>query len=420
MIREAFRLYRGKARLLRSAAAGDPVSRVLSMPRGVAGYDRYERVRERGELVRGRSGLYMTASHAVCGKLLRSPDFGAVPTTVSKRALRPTDGSAQRLVHPLDDSFASIDPPEHTRLRKIVAPAFTPQAMRAQEEFVTDVVEQELDRVDRQSTVDLIDEFAVRVPSRVICEMLGMPTSDHELFVRWGIEFGAIVDGARTPGEVRRTRQLLTEMAAYFTELCARRSREPGEDLVSRMVRATEAGEMTQPGLVATCEALLIGGFVTTANIIGNGVVGLLAEPEQHARFLADPEGLAATLVEETLRLDAPAQYSVRITRTPTTLAGKDLAAGSPVVALLAAANRDPEVFTDPHRLDLTRPNPHDHLAFAAGIHYCIGASLARLEGRIALRALFTRYPDLRITGRPRYCPSRVIRGPQHLPVSVR
>ncbi|WP_086818541.1 cytochrome P450 [Allokutzneria sp. NRRL B-24872] len=416
MIREAVRLYKGKARLVRSAVRGDPVSRVLNLPRGQAGYDRYEDVRAAGDLVRGPSGLYMTASHALCGKVLRSPEFGAVPTTVSKRTLRPVGGSG-RLVHPLDDSFASVDPPEHGRLRKIVAPAFTPQAMRAQEEFVTGVVEEELDRLAGASTADLIGEFAVRVPSRVICEMLGMPVADHELFVRWGIEFGAIVDGARTPGEVRRTRKLLTEMASYFSDLCDRRAADPGEDLVSRMVRATEAGEMTREGLVATCEALLIGGFVTTANIIGNAVVGLFDEPEQHQRFLADPAGLAATLVEETLRLDAPAQYSVRIVRTPTTLAGQDLAAGSPIVTLLAGANRDPEVFADPHRLDLGRHNPHDHLSFAAGIHYCIGASLARLEGRIALAALFARYPDLRIAGRVRYCPSRVIRGPQYLPV---
>ncbi|NUS73394.1 MAG: cytochrome P450 [Corynebacteriales bacterium] len=357
----------------------------------------------------------MSVSHAVCKELLRSNAFGAVPTTVSKRALLPADDGGP-LVHPLDDSFASMDPPEHTRLRKIVAPSFTPAAMRAQTSFVERVVQEELDRLDGHGKVDLIDEFAVRVPSRVICELLGMPTSDHELFVKWGIEFGVIVDGARTPGELRRTRVLLTEMSRYFTALCEQRSHEPQDDLITKMVQSAAAGEMTQAGLIATCEALLIGGFVTTANIIGNGVVALLAQPDQRDMFLQNLD-LAATLVEEVLRLDAPAQYSVRITREPVELAGAELKKGTPIVALLAGANRDPAVFTAPDQLDLARPNPRDHLSFAAGIHYCIGAGLARLEGEIALRALFERFPGLKIAGRAQYCPSRVIRGPMHLPV---
>jgi cytochrome P450 len=243
-----------------------------------------------------------------------------------------------------------------------------------------------------------------------------MPPSDHELFVHWGLEFGAIVDGARTPGELRRTRTLLTEMGEYFTDLCAQRALDPRDDMITKLVQATAAGEMTQNGLISTCEALLIGGFVTTANIIGNGVVALRAHPDQLDAFLGNPD-LATPLVEEVLRLDAPAQYSVRITREPVTLAGRELPQGTPLVALLAGANRDPAVFAHPDQLDLARPNPREHLSFAAGIHYCIGAGLARLEGEIALRALFARFPNMTIAGEVRYCPSRVIRGPMELPV---
>ncbi|WP_037077265.1 cytochrome P450 [Pseudonocardia spinosispora] len=419
-VRHTLSLYRSRARLMRSAALGDPVARILAMPRGSAGYARYEKVRARGELVRGRSGTYMTVSHRVCNEVLRSDAFGAVPTAASKHVLTPTNGRLDRLVHPLDDSFASVDPPEHPRLRKIVAPFFTPAAMRRLRGFVDEVIDDELDRLDRPERLDLISEFAVRVPSRVICEMLGLPPSDHERFVRWGIEFGATVDGARTPGDLLRTRTLLTEMTEYFEDLCAVRALSPGgADMVSAMVAATEAGEMTRRGLVATCQALLIGGFVTTANIIGNGVVGLMQHPAQRDALLADPT-LAATLVEEVLRLEAPAQYSVRIALRPVTVAGHSLERGTPVVTLLAGANRDPEVFPNPNALDLSRPNSRDHLSFAAGIHYCIGAGLARMEGEIALKALFARFPDLRIEGKVAYCPSRVIRGPYVLPIRPR
>jgi cytochrome P450 len=173
---------------------------------------------------------------------------------------------------------------------------------------------------------------------------------------------------------------------------------------------------MTAAQVLATSEALLIGGFVTTANIIGNGALALLRNPDQFEALRAHP-GLAENAVEEVLRLVAPAQYSVRVARNPVSLAGHDLPAGTPIVLLLAAANRDPEVFPDPTRFDIARDNARRHLAFAAGIHYCIGAGLARMEGQIALRALVERFPGLRLAGRVRYCPSRVIRGPLALPV---
>lgn len=418
-LRRDLRLYRGTARLWNSALRGDPVAQVLCLPRGRDGYARYERIRDRGDLVRGRSGLFMTASYRACSELLRGEDFGAVPTPVSKMKLRPPAGGPVEMVHPLDDSFVSLDPPEHTRLRKMVAPGFTPRALHARRSFVEDVVIKQLDRLDSAEPIELISAYAVQVPSQVICELLGLPRTDHNLFVRWGLEFGAIVDGVRTPRDLRRTRALLAEMAGYFTRLIEHRRERPGDDLLSGLVSATAGGEMTSRGLLATCEALLIGGFVTTANIIGNGVLALLAAPEQRDAFVAEPE-LAGKVVEEVLRLEAPAQYSVRVARRDVSLAGQDLAEGTPIVALLAAANRDPDVFPDPEQFDINRPNARDHLSFAAGIHYCIGAGLARMEGEIALRALFERFPRLALAGPVRYCPSRVIRGPLRLPVHSR
>ncbi|MFQ6396364.1 cytochrome P450 [Nocardia sp. KC 131] len=413
-------LYRARLRLGASVAVGDPVARVLHMPRGADGYANYEKIRARGDLVRGRSGLCMTASYAVCNEVLRSDRFFAAPTSAVRLKLTPP--SWQRsdvLVHPLDDSFASANPPEHTALRRIVAPFFSPQLMRARHAYIEKVVAEQLDRLDRDEPVDLIDEFAIQVPSKVICEILGLPESDHPLFVRWGIEFGATVDGARSASERRRTQVLLAELTDYFDAVVADRQRRPGEDLISKLATAVAEGAMTRIGLLATCQALLIGGFVTTANIIGNAVVALSENPEQREAFASDLD-LTNQVVEEVLRLQAPAQYSVRVAREPTRLAGQDLRKGTPVVTLLAAANRDPEVFTDPERFDIDRANARDHLSFAAGPHYCIGAGLARLEGQIALRALLERFPRIRVAGPVRYCPSRVIRGPEHVLVHCR
>ncbi|WP_205873320.1 cytochrome P450 [Mycobacterium camsae] len=315
--------------------------------------------------------------------------------------------------------MAAANPPEHTRLRKLVAPHFSPEVLRARRAFVEDLVDRQLDRLDCGEPVDLIDEFAIQVPSRVISELLGLPHQDHFLFARWGVEFAATIDGARGLRDRRRIHRLLAEMTEYFAAVVADRTRHPGEDLISSLIDAVAADLLTEVQLLATCQALLIGGFVTTSNIIGNAVVALSQNPPQRAAFTADVDR-AGRLVEEVLRLQAPAQYSVRLARESTTLAGHELHPGTPVVTLLAAANRDPAVFADPNAFDIGRPNSHEHLSFAAGAHYCLGASLARLEGTIALRALYARYPDLTIAGDVSYFPSRVIRGPLHLPVRCR
>ncbi|WP_433490280.1 cytochrome P450 [Nocardia grenadensis] len=409
------RLYRNSLRLHTSTLLGDPVASVLNLRRGSDGHTHYERIRARGDLIRGRSGLCMTASHAVCKEVLRDNRFAVAPTSAVRLKLRPLPGQhTDFLVHPLDDSLASANPPEHTRLRKLVAPLFGAAQLRARREFVEELVERQLDALDGGEPVDLIDAFALRIPSLVIAELLGLPAADHDHFARWGIEFGATVDGARGVRERRRTQVLLAELTDYFAAAVAKRRAEPGPDLITALGAAVDEGAMTEAGLVATCQALLIGGFVTTANIIGNAVVALSQNPAQHEMFAADP-GLAGAVVEETLRWEAPAQYSVRVAGEPLELAGRQLTAGTPVVALLAAANRDPAVFAEPGRFDIARRNAREHLAFAAGVHYCLGAGLARMEGEIALRGLYRRFPRVRAVGAPVYCPSRVIRGPRHL-----
>lgn len=409
---ERWSMYRARAKRWRAAMLGDPVARVLSLPRGRPGFDRYEDVRKIGNLVRGRDGLYMTASYRTCDVMLRSADFGAVPTGVSR-------GDRAHVVHPLDHSFPSMDPPEHTRLRKVVAPWFSPQALREQRPLVERIVTRNLDLLDKHRYADLIGEFALRVPSEVICELLELPIDDHDLFTWWGTEFGALVDGARTPRELRRTLALLAEMADYFGDVLDQRQEAPGTGVLSELARASADGRMSRTAALATAESLLIGGFITTVSIIGTATRAVLSDPGQRDAFLSNQDQ-AANLVEESLRFDAPAQYCVRVVKQHTSLDGQELAPGSPVIALLAGANRDPEVFTEPDRFDIARPNARDHLSFAAGIHYCVGAGLARMEAEIALRGLFERFPSLRLAGPARYGASRVIRGPSLLPVRPR
>lgn len=409
------RLHRNSLRLHTARALGDPVAAVLGLRRGADGHHAYERIRDRGELVRGHSGLCMSATHSVCNAVLRDNRFHVAPTSAVRLKLRPLPNQhTDYLVHPLDDSLASKNPPQHTKLRKAIAPLLGATQLRSRRAFIEKLVERLLDRLDRDEPVDLIGNFALRVPSLVIAELLDLPPEDHDRFAHWGLEFGATVDGARSGRERHRTGVLLSELTDYFAAVTAQRRQHPGDDLISALITSVDQGVMTEPELVSTCQALLIGGFVTTANVIGNAVVALSATPAQRDHLVADPD-LASDVVEEALRWEAPAQYSVRIAGEDLELSGEHLAKGTPVVALLAAANRDPEVFDQPERFDIARPNSRDHLAFAAGVHYCLGAGLARLESEVALRALYRRYPRLQQVGRPIYCPSRVIRGPRRL-----
>ncbi|MEV0677635.1 cytochrome P450 [Actinosynnema sp. NPDC050436] len=415
VVKNATLLFLSRTIVRGHALLGDPAARLFGMSPTRDPYPTYESVRERGPVVRSRMGLHLTASHELCNSLLRDPGFG--PMAANELSL--IDSSAyvgtRRLVNPVEESFLVLDPPDHTRLRRLVAPWFTPRGLRDQVATVERVVEEYLDEVSGRPTFDLVGDFAARVPIQVIADLLGVPDADHAAFARWGGALVNALDGVRDLKEVRALHRGLREFEAFLDDLVEHRRRHPGDDVVSRLAQHED---LRREDLIATTELLLVAGFETTVNLIGNSVLAVLADPGLRERLVDDP-GCAEDVVEETLRLDPPVQYTVRAPFADTEIAGTRLRKGTPVVLLLAGANRDPAVFADPHRFRPGRPDGREHLAFSAGIHYCLGANLARMEGAAALRGLFRRFPDLRAAGRVRRRPSRVIRGPERFPVST-
>lgn len=403
------------------ALFGDPLAQLFSLRPGADPYPIYERARARGDLSRSRLGLYATASYRVTNAVLRDPRFGVdTRAALMDMDVLLRDSAGRRPIHPVDDSFIALDPPRHTRLRRTVAPWFTPRALRERTPDIERVIGSVLDELDTRPEWDLVDDFAAPITIRVICDIFGIPVVDYARFARWGAVLGATLDGVRSVAELRRLRDTLVELEAFFVELVEQRRREPGDDLVSKVVAAHPGGEpLARQDLLATCQLLLLAGFETTVNLLGNAALALLHDRAARERLIADPR-LAPNVVEEVLRWDSSVQYTVRAAAEPVSLEGVDLPRGSLVVLLLAGANRDPAVFPRPDRLDLDRPNSHDHLSFSAGAHYCLGAGLARLESATALRMLLERQPSLRLAGPIVRRPSRNIRGAQHLPVTGR
>jgi cytochrome P450 len=399
---------------------GDPVARLISRRPEEDPYPIYERIRAGGELVRGNIGAFATCDHAMASAILSdSKRFGSfavakhkpIDTTVH-------DDEGRRLIVPMDDSFLSMDPPDHTRLRRMVAPWFSPRAIRQRTETIEAMLEEILDELGRRGRWDAVNDLSVRVPIRVIAAFFGIGEDNYEDFRRWGGIIGTSVDGIRTMSDLRDFRQMLIEMRDFFNDLIAKRTTEPGDDLVSFMVQAAPEGEpLTGDEMIATCGVLLGAGFETTVNLIGNCILTVLGHEDVRQRLLADPE-LIPGAVEEVLRWDAPVQYLLRVTTEPVTMAGVDIPADAPVFVVIGGANRDPRVFgDDADDLDITRPTSRKHLTFGDGIHLCVGAGLARIEAAATLRVLLRKFPDLQLDVGAQRRPTRVVRGMTTLPV---
>ncbi|MGE5762965.1 MAG: cytochrome P450 [Mycobacterium leprae] len=317
-----------------------------------------------------------------------------------------------------DPSLLRLDPPDHTRLRKLVSKAFTPRAVERLRPRVEQIVDELLERVDTGS-VELIREFAYPLPLTVISELLGVPASDREPLRRWSSD---LVDQGLTmddPELLRRSRQANRELDDYLRQLVSERRRTPRDDLVSALVTAEEGGDqLTERELIDTCGLLLVAGHETTVNLIGNGMLALLTHPEELRRLRNDPS-LIECAVEEMLRYDSPVQAQPRAVTQDLELRGIGLRRHDVVLPMFGAANRDPAVFPNPDEFDITRAD-NRHVAFGQGIHFCLGAPLARLEAQIAIPALLRRFPrvELRRT-QLRWRASWFLRGLEELPLTV-
>jgi P450-derived glycosyltransferase activator len=385
---------------------GDPMALLQLRPARDDPYTIYERMRRNGAIQPTRLGNWVTVNHRLCNLVLRDRRFG----------VRPADVSLARTPGDPDLSFLEMNPPDHTRLRRLVQPAFSPKQMADYGPRIERTVGQLLDRAEAAGRFYPVATLAAPLPVAVITELLGIPDADAGRFAQYGRLIGGALDGIRSLSHAARLRAADAELTDLFERLFALRRAEPADDLVSQLV-AAEGDQVKPSELRALCGLLLVAGFETTVNLIGNAVNALLDHPEQWAALCADPATMAAKAVEETLRYDPPVQRTGRFALQRVELDGIDIHKGQFVVTLLGAANRDPEVYPLPDRFDLHREQSVDHLAFSSGIHYCVGAPLARLEATIALRALAERMPRLRRAGRTRRRNANTIRGPIHLPV---
>jgi cytochrome P450 len=412
------------AYLRRNARRGDPMARLLRDPAiRNEPFGLYEELRAGGAVSVGGLGL-LTPSHAVASEVLRSEHFGvgwdrlAAPWLVRWALQFGDELDAAGVAEP--PSMLVVDPPEHTRFRRLVSRSFTPRAVAAAEPAVQKTAEALLDGLEtRAGVVDLVEAYAAQLPVLVIADLLGVPTERREDFLRWGAAAAATLDPGLPLRRYVAAERALRAMHAFLRGHFARLRSDPGDDLVSRLVHLPPEEALTERELHATVMLLLGAGFETTVNLLGNAVVLLDRHRDQWEALLADPDGWP-NAVEEVLRHDSPVQITGRTARADVEVAGRRVREGTRITVLLGAANRDPEVFEDPARFDVTRRNARDHLAFSAGVHYCVGAGLARLEGVLGLRALAERFPRLRVAGTPVRRDLRTLRGFDRLPVALR
>jgi len=351
-------------------------------------YPMLQRLREVDPVNLTPAGFYRLTRYADVIRLLEQ-----VPNGV-----RPTDGSFPPSAVLPDGPFGLFmlqqDPPNHTRLRKLVSKAFTPRAIEALRPKVQAITDQLLDAVAEKGEMDVIADLALPVPSTVICEMMGVPVADRAKFTEWTAQathlLAAMLSG---PEVVERGIAASMSLAAYFQDLIEDRRRHLTDDILSHLIRAEEAGDrLSTDELLSQSIGLLIAGFETTIGLIGNGVLQLIRHPHELRKLQADPQ-LITTAVEECLRFDGPIALTGRYLHADAELGGKLIAKDTQVWAMLFAANRDPAQFPDPDRFDIAR-KPNEHVAFGGGPHFCLGAFLARMEGQIAIGSLVRRFGD--------------------------
>jgi cytochrome P450 len=384
-------------------------------------YPAYAQLRRTAPAWEPIPGLRVLSRHHDCAAVLRDTRFGHTEgdEIVTRPNRRAAPVGATGHDRPPVRSFLGLNPPDHTRLRRLVARSFTPRRVEDLLPRMEEITAGLLEAVRGQEVVDVVEALASPLPVGVISELLGIPEPDRPRLVEWSHALAKSIEPAFLISESDRERQVRArnEFGAYLSGLIAERRARPGPDLVSDLVSTRDRDEsLTEVELIATCILLLIAGHETTTSLIGNGMLALLRHPDQLARLRASPE-LAGGAVEELLRYDSPVQLTMRTVLDDATAGGVEVGKGSFLLVLLGSANRDPDAHPQPDRLDIERP-PTPHLAFGQGIHFCLGAPLARLEAQVALRAL-SRTGAMELAEDPEWKDNVVLRGVRRLAVQM-
>jgi cytochrome P450 len=376
-------------------------------------YPTYAELRTHDPIHRMPTGVVLSR-YDDCALVLSDPRFGTAAPAGRDGAL-PAEHPLVRLAQ----AMLFRDPPDHTRLRALVSKAFTRRAVESLVPRIEEITRELCDAMAGEQHVDLVTAIAYPLPIAVICELLAIPVEDREQFHDWSRQLSGVVDLVSDEKIIARGAQAAAFFLGYFDELVPKRWSEPGDDVLSALVAAEdEEGRLSHDELLSTCVQLVFGGHETTQNLISNGMYALLSEQGQLAALRANP-ALIRGAVEEMLRFDGPAQIGARWARTDVEIGGETIREGELVLCLIGAANRDPDAFPDPDTFDISRDDIK-HLTFGAGIHFCLGAPLARLEARIAIHELVRRFGGMTLRGpRPEYRPILALRGLATLPVQL-
>jgi cytochrome P450 len=388
-------------------------------------YPFYDELREHDPVHVSPMGFTVLTRYEDVARALRGTEFARdieahTPPPDDPVRLRRRDDFRRRVDEGrASKSILNLDPPDHTRIRRLVTQAFTPSAIERLRPRVQQLVDDVLDRAAERGEMELVDELAFTVPFQVISDLLDVPMDMSDQVRDWSQCLTASLEPTADDATLDASEDAAEHMSAYIRDVVDHRRTHLSDDLLSALLQVEEQGDrLSTAELLSFALLLYVAGHETTVNLIGNGTLALLRHPDELRRWAADPS-MDAQAIDELLRYDGPVQQTVRVPLVPVRFGDVEVPANQMVMTVLGAANHDPAVFDDPHTLRLDRPNARNHLAFAAGIHYCLGASLAKLEGSVAIGSLIRRFPHLELAGEPHWRDRLTIRGVDRLPLSL-